>query len=171
MKSQSVIYLVVAIVIVLAIGGVAYGMYGSSDGDAMMKDEGAMMQKEETGSMMEKDGDAMMEKDGDAMTPVKGSFVPYDSSLVAKASPDNKTVLFFNASWCPKCQAAAASLRDAGVPEGVTVLSVDYDSNAALRQKHGVTYQHTFVQVDASGNQIAKWSGSSTGADIAAKAI
>ena len=29
----------------------------------------------------------------------------------------------------------------------------------ALRQKYGVTYQHTFVKVDKDGNQIKKASG------------
>jgi hypothetical protein len=39
---------------------------------------------------------------------------------------------------------------------------VDYDNSTALKQKYGVTMQHTLVQVDAKGNLIAKWTGSPT---------
>ena len=31
--------------------------------------------------------------------------------------------------------------------------------NIELKKKYEVTYQHTFVQVDAQGNMIKKWSG------------
>jgi hypothetical protein len=36
-------------------------------------------------------------------------------------------------------------------------LKTDYDSNIDLRKKYGVTSQHTFVQIDSSGNLIKKW--------------
>ena len=39
---------------------------------------------------------------------------------------------------------------------------MDYDNSTSLKQKYGVTYQHTLVQVDSKGAQIAKWSGSPT---------
>jgi thioredoxin-related protein len=28
-----------------------------------------------------------------------------------------------------------------------------------LAKKYGVTYQHTFVQIDAEGNEVTKWNG------------
>ena len=36
-----------------------------------------------------------------------------------------------------------------------------------LKQKYGITTQHTFVQVDADGNEVAKWTGSLTADEIA----
>jgi ABC-type uncharacterized transport system YnjBCD substrate-binding protein len=50
----------------------------------------------------------------------------------------------------------------ANIPEGVYILDVDYDNSAELKQKYGVTMQHTLVQVDAKGNMITKWSGGDT---------
>jgi thiol-disulfide isomerase/thioredoxin len=76
-------------------------------------------------------------------------------------------VLFFNASWCPTCQQTVSNLDAQGVPAGLTVVSIDYDSNDALRQQYGVTVQHTFVQVDEDGEQVSVFTGSLTGAEIA----
>lgn len=79
-------------------------------------------------------------------------------------------VLFFNATWCPTCQETVKSLDAKGTPPGLTVVSVDYDSNQDLRQKYGVTVQHTFVVVDEDGQQQKKFTGSLTGAEIAKQA-
>jgi thiol-disulfide isomerase/thioredoxin len=78
-----------------------------------------------------------------------------------------EVVLFFNASWCPTCQQTVQALDEQGVPPGLTVVSVDYDSATALRQQYQVTVQHTFVQVDEAGEPVAKFTGSLTGAEIA----
>lgn len=80
-------------------------------------------------------------------------------------------VLFFAATWCPTCQASVASLDEDGVPAGLTVVRVDYDSQTELKKQYGVTVQHTYVQVDESGNPVAKWTGSVSGEDIAAKTV
>lgn len=78
-------------------------------------------------------------------------------------------VLFFNASWCPTCQQTVANLDAEGVPPGLTVVSVDYDSASELKQEYGVTVQHTFVQVDSAGAEQAKFTGALTGEQIASK--
>jgi thioredoxin-related protein len=31
-----------------------------------------------------------------------------------------------------------------------------------LAKKYGITYQHTFVQIDSKGNEITKWNGGKT---------
>jgi thiol-disulfide isomerase/thioredoxin len=77
-------------------------------------------------------------------------------------------VLFFNASWCPTCRTTVQSLDAKGVPAGLTVVSVDFDDSTELRQRHGVTVQHTFVQVGPDGAAVTKFTGSATGEDIAA---
>ena len=137
--------------------------------EKMMMEEKAMMEKKameekaamEGGAMMEKDG-AMMEKDGDAMMS-KGSYELYDASKLAMANT-GKVVLFFKASWCPTCRALDADIKAnmASIPGGVTILEVDYDKSGELKQKYGVTMQHTLVQVDAQGNLLNKWSGGNT---------
>jgi thiol-disulfide isomerase/thioredoxin len=134
------------------------------EGEAMMKGGEAM----EGEAMMEQEG-AMMEADGDAMMS-KGSYELYDASKLAMAK-DGKVVLFFKASWCPTCRAIDADIKAnlGAIPGGVTILEVDYDKSSDLKQKYGVTMQHTLVQVDASGNLIAKWSGGNTLAAVTEK--
>jgi thioredoxin 1 len=130
-------------------------------GDSMTSNSGSKMQTEENivkDDAMQKDG-AMMEKD--AMT--KGSIQDYSPEKLALAGK-GKVLLFFHAAWCPICRGldAEAAANANIVPDGLTVLKVDFDTATALRQKYGVTVQHTFVQVDASGNSLAKFSDAST---------
>ncbi|MCI0619547.1 thioredoxin family protein [Candidatus Wolfebacteria bacterium] len=100
--------------------------------------------------------------DGDASTGA-GSYEPYTSEKLALAN-EGAVVLFFRASWCPTCRALDSDIRAnlGEIPEGVTILDVNYDTETALKQKYGVTYQHTLVQVGADGTMIAKWTGSPT---------
>lgn len=91
-----------------------------------------------------------------------GSYKDYSVATVASEfAAGNKVVLFFHAPWCPFCRAADAVFRTRtnDIPAKVSVLKTDYDSSAELKQKYGVTYQHTFVQIDAQGDQISKWNG------------
>jgi thiol-disulfide isomerase/thioredoxin len=80
-------------------------------------------------------------------------------------------VLFFKASWCPSCRAVDADIKAnvTKIPELLTIMEVDYDNSVALKQKYGVTTQHTFVQVDESGNLIKKWNGGATLASVVAQ--
>ena len=130
---------------------------------AMMEKEPAMKQPE---AMMEKKADTMVKEDAmmkqdNAMMVKGGQYVPYDASKIAFAK-DGKVVLFFRASWCPTCRALDANIKAnlSQIPQNTLVLDVDYDKYTDLKKQYGVTYQHTLVQVDASGNMIAKWSGS-----------
>jgi thiol-disulfide isomerase/thioredoxin len=167
------IWIVVAVVI---LGGLAFLMLQNSGEDkAMMEkkameekmmmekkamEEKAMMEKKD-GAMMEKDGAMMEKKDGAMMS--KGSYEVYDASKLAMAK-EGKVVLFFKASWCPTCRTLDADIKASlgDIPAGLTILEVDYDKYAELKQKYGVTIQHTLVQVDASGAQLMKWSGGNT---------
>jgi thiol-disulfide isomerase/thioredoxin len=114
--------------------------------------------------------DGMMKKDDTSMTAksdtmVKaGSYEAYAPEKVLLASATHDVVLFFRASWCPTCRAIDADIKAnlSKIPEGLAILDVNYDNSTALKQKYGVTYQHTFVQVDKDGNLIKKWSGSPT---------
>jgi len=129
-----------------------------------MEEQDAMMKADtmETDSMMKKDETSMMDK-SDTMMKV-GSYETYAPEKVALASATHDVVLFFRASWCPTCRALDADIKAnlSKIPESLAILDVNYDNSTALKQKYGVTYQHTFVQVDKDGNLIKKWSGSPT---------
>ncbi len=103
----------------------------------------------------------------EAAKAVPGAFVSYDAYQKNPAKfQQGDVVLFFDASWCPTCQEAKGNLTSQSIPDGLTVVDVDYDSNTALRQEYGVTTQHTFVQIDSAGQQLAKFTGSSTADEI-----
>jgi hypothetical protein len=103
-----------------------------------------------------------------------GSYITladYDADKAAYSSTD--VVLFFNAAWCSTCKVARDNIEAdlAGIPSDLTIVVVDFDTATDLRQKYGVTVQHTFVQVDADGSELAKWSGSVTADEIAQNTV
>ncbi len=115
---------------------------------------------------------AMMEKDKpnsdagstsqESMVKKAGAYKDYSESTVKdEQAQGQKVVLFFHAPWCPFCKAADSAFKSklGEIPSGVTVLKTDYDSNTDLKKKYGVTYQHTFVQIDQQGNMVTKWNG------------
>jgi thioredoxin 1 len=93
----------------------------------------------------------------------------YSKEVLDNAS-EMRRVLFFYASWCPTCRPADADFRANlnKLPEDVSIIRVNYndpetdEEEKALAKKYGVTYQHTYVQIDAEGNPVAKWNGGQT---------
>lgn len=131
------------------------------EGDKMeIEADDSNMKKDEAGAMMQKDDSAMMQK--------SGTYATYSADTLAIAQK-GKTVLFFHAGWCPTCRSADSDITAgaATIPAGVTILKTDYDKEIALKQKYGVTTQHTFVEVDANGTLIQKWSGGNLAGIIA----
>ena len=95
-----------------------------------------------------------------------GAYIDYAAYARDPAAATGKVVLFFHATWCPICREVEESLTSAPVPAGLTVVKVDFDDAGELRQRYGVTVQHTFVQVDAQGRQLAKWSTGTSADEI-----
>lgn len=93
-------------------------------------------------------------------------YIPYSKSALDKAS-NSRRVLFFYASWCPTCKPADANFtQNAGkIPEDVTLIRVNYNDPETdqeekdLAKKYGITYQHTYVQIDSAGKEVTKWNG------------
>ena len=93
-------------------------------------------------------------------------YLPYTASVYQSAE-DKRVVLYFYATWCPSCKVANAEFLapPEKIPQDVVVLRVNYndpDTDAdekALAAKYGITYQHTFVQIDKDGKEITKWNG------------
>lgn len=105
----------------------------------------------------------------DAM--VKGAYLSladYQKSMEMHSG--TKVVYFFHANWCPDCRATEESLTKDGVPDGLTVVKVDYDTATDLKAKYGVTQQHTFVLIDKDGMSTKKFTGAKSGAAILAMA-
>lgn len=91
-------------------------------------------------------------------------FYSQDGYGYSKAS---KKVLFFFADWCPTCKESDEDFKSNidKLPEDVAVFKVHYkdsgawDEEKALAERYGITYQHTFVQLDEEGHEITKWNG------------
>lgn len=83
-----------------------------------------------------------------------GQYTAYTADSLANAK--GRRVLFFHASWCPQCRAIEQDILAKGVPNGMTILKVDYDTNQALKQKYAITMQTTVVEIDQQGNTVKK---------------
>jgi thiol-disulfide isomerase/thioredoxin len=160
-KNTGVIIGGIALVVV---AGVVYSSMGVNNDGIMEKkmDDSVVMQKEND-DMMKKD--EMMKKDDmvkNESVMMKGSYEAYAPEKLARAET-GEVVLFFHASWCPSCRGLNSDIEAnmSSIPEGVTILKLDYDKETELKKKYGVTTQHTLVQVDKDGNLIKKWSGGS----------
>jgi thiol-disulfide isomerase/thioredoxin len=161
--------IILALVVVL--GGGYFALSGG-DKDAMMENKADEMVKVENTEVMAKTENEMM-KDKEVMTDQKdvmakvGVYEAYAPEKIARAETGD-VVLFFHASWCPSCRGLNTDIENnlKSIPEGVSILKVDYDKEVDLKKKYGVTYQHTLVQVDKDGNLIKKWSGSGIVSEI-----
>ena len=113
--------------------------------------EGAMMQQAPAGAMMAASNVAGLPSWKVMYTTLE------DAKALAAGYP---TVLFFAADWCPTCKAAFRDLDANGAKLGDRkVVVVDYDTSAELKKAYRVTYQHTWVWIDADGTALETWNG------------
>lgn len=137
------------------------------------KTEQTEIVSEEIPAMIETDGVSEETTDGTTTTTTttesvsventSGTYEAYSPDKLAFAETGD-VVLFFRASWCPSCRALDKDIKKnlSSIPVDVKILDVDFDNSKELRQRYGVTTQHTLVQVDKEGVMLAKWSGSPT---------
>ncbi len=106
----------------------------------------------------------MMMMQSEEMKDEPGPFIHYTGPEKAMMLAEEKpTILFFHASWCPSCREASEDFTNNSKElMGVNLILVDYDNSDELQKKYGITYQHTFVQIDKSGNALTKWNGGGT---------
>lgn len=142
------------IIIVVAILGVgAYTLLQkTSDSKTAVKTETGVIKQSGEGFVDEKMGSSR--------------YVEYSKAELEK-SASGRRVLFFYASWCPTCKPANENfqINSGKIPEDLTLIRVNYNDTDTdqeeedLAKKYEITYQHTFVQIDSNGNEIAKWNG------------
>lgn len=132
-------------VVALAIGG---GLYWFSRGQGMADKKNQQVGR---GNIM----DATVKTTKTSTRYIEYSKENYESSV------GKKRVLFFHAVWCPTCKVANEEFNSNPdmIPEDVVLLKTDYDTESELKKKYNITYQHTFILVDDSGNEIKKWNG------------
>ncbi|GAB3141394.1 thioredoxin domain-containing protein [Marisediminicola antarctica] len=87
------------------------------------------------------------------------AFQEYTPEAVSSATTDATVVLFFHATWCSTCKLLADDItaNADSIPDDVQILLVDFDTATDLKQRYGVTLQHTLVQVDSNGDAIEQW--------------
>jgi thiol-disulfide isomerase/thioredoxin len=82
-------------------------------------------------------------------------YVEYSNNILEN-NANKSRVLFFYANWCPTCIPADVNFKEnaSSIPEEVLLIRVNYNDNETtqdekdLAKEFGVTYQHTFVQID-----------------------
>ena len=150
MNSSKNALLAVIIISILGLGTYLVFQKSSTQSNSMMK-------KDSVPTVAQK----MMEK-----KTVSSRYVTY-SKAVYEGSADKRRVLYFYATWCPSCKQANEDFtaNPDKIPEDVTVIRTNYNDpdtdqeEKELAKKYGITYQHTFVQIDAEGKEVAKWNG------------
>ncbi|MEO5922070.1 MAG: thioredoxin family protein [Pseudolysinimonas sp.] len=91
---------------------------------------------------------------GDAVASIPGTYVDYTETAIADAQ--GKVVLFFHAPWCGQCRTLEEGILADGVPDGVTVIKVDWDTHQDLEVQYGVPMRTTFVELDADGEVVQR---------------
>lgn len=174
-------YLVGALLLATSMGLAGCTPFWTGKTTTQSTEPAAMMVKEENMGAAEKSGDSMDKTDEDTMAKpttdnmakdqamesekmiAKARYEMYSPTAFAEAA-SKRRVLFFHATWCPTCKVANADLeKNIGMlPADVVVFKTDYDTQAELKKKYGITYQHTFVLVDEAGTELMKWNGGDT---------
>lgn len=137
----------IGVVVLVTAGGLGWAY--------LMNSREATKQNEEAKATSVPKSQASSSKSDDAKSTNKGTYVIYTDDIIAATA--GTKILFFHAPWCPQCRALHTDINASKIPDGVTIIKVDYDSHQDLRQKYGVTLQTTFVRVDDDGELIEKY--------------
>lgn len=109
----------------------------------------------------DEDTDTNIEVDLEGDSDLENTTIPGTYTQYSKDKLTNQiNIIFFAAGWCPSCAELDSNLSAAtDIPDGYIILKTDYDNSQEIREKYGVTIQHTLVQVDKNGNLIKKVNG------------
>ena len=151
-KGNAVVYGIIIVGILALIGFLLLGGKSIFDGPLIQD------------SPTNQQGKSVGEDSSDTLT--DGRYVEFKSGTLEMYT-DKRRVLYFYANWCPTCRPADANFKanESKIPEDVVVIRVNYNDSDTdsdeeqLATQYGITYQHTFVQIDAEGNEVTKWNG------------
>ena len=125
---------------------------------------------EEMEDDMDSDSDEEVEAEADADTEVRtNNFVDtFDQASVdTDLSNGERVALFFHADRCPSCVALESDIMDNMEDlENVRVYKVNYDEATELKDRYGVTAQHTIVFLDENGDSVKSSRTISTAAQL-----
>ncbi|MBX3098729.1 MAG: thioredoxin [Salinibacterium sp.] len=143
--NKRVLVIVLALAVILGGSVAAYAVFGS----------GASPDAPSTPV-----ADATLAPESSAPTPetagaAAGVYENYTDTAIANAQ--GTTLLFFHAPWCPQCRAVESDILSKGVPAGVTIIKVDFDSRQDVRQQYDVNQQTTFIKLDSSGKEVQRF--------------
>jgi thiol-disulfide isomerase/thioredoxin len=139
------VILSVSLVILVIIGALAFGYFSAKNA------------ANEQNSQQRQTSNATSGDVAESPAPIgqPGAYVGYTEDIVEKTK--GTKILFFHAPWCPQCRSLENSIETTDIPDGVTIIKVDYDTNQKLRERYGVTLQTTLVKVDDNGELIEKY--------------
>lgn len=157
MNKNFSIAIIVGVIILIIGGGLFFINYQNKNSTDSMTASDHMTGSDQTGK------DSMM-KDQNSR------YVEFLGNSTLDNYSDKKRVLFFYANWCPICRPADADFKKnaESFPENLVLIRVNYNDSdtdeeeKGLADKYGITYQHTFVQIDENGNEITRWSSGQT---------
>jgi len=147
---------------------------GASEKDTMMTPTPSMEKNDAMAPTMSPQAPLMDEKGFFSTQSLQPRVIPFTTEQAAQALAAKGTVVYaFLATWCPDCKATAADVeKNFGMlPSNFTLIYVNYDTQTTLKQKYGIVYQHSYVQIDASGKKLAAWSGTRTVDAIVKKTV
>lgn len=132
----------------------------SACGHEGMQDESEVVEEPTEGEVVVEEADnaedveEVEEEKEEAVAPTASvGYAAYSDGVVGNGEP---SLLFFYASWCPKCQTNDGLLTDAydAGKGAISTYKVDYDTADALKEQFGVVQQDTFVLIDGDGNVV-----------------
>lgn len=154
------------IVSIVLIGGGAY-LLSSNERAASPTQDGSEQQPNaalsQTDSLTDESSESSTNNNDER---VASRYVDY-SKTALDSSTSKRRVLYFYATWCPTCKVANTDFQTNTdkIPEDVIVIRTNYNDSDTdqeekdLARKYGITYQHTFVQIDGQGNELTTWNG------------
>lgn len=164
--------LVTALVLLVGFIGLLYTRYSSgSNGDVVLQQEAqnnivqsesvetdpiTQVESKDTEKATQKDDDSEVNSSTEAVEEIQpGEYIEYYDGAIGQTA--GTKILFFHADWCIQCKRLEDDIIASGLPAGVTIFEVDFDSRQDLRSQYSVTLQTTLVRVDDNGNELASY--------------
>lgn len=114
-----------------------------------------MNQQTEDGRGFDPVRDTLIEMSGTPM------YIDYHADQLDRHLGKDPIILFFHAEWCPLCRKSEAVIQEGfeSLEGGVIWMKVDYDTELELRKEYGITYQDTFIVLNAEGEEVERQNG------------